>query len=135
MSRQHRILRASCTLLAVLAFAAGCSDTCTCPDDTGYPDQSTPDNVIEKLEMAYEAMDTDAYMECLAEDFVFFLNPGIVAADMALPEYWDKQEEEVFHRHMFADTTIVESILATISFSSRMCHQTGSLCTATPGGM
>jgi hypothetical protein len=109
--------------LAAVALLAGCSsDTCTCPedvDDTGYPDQSTPDNVIEKLEMAYENLDGDAYMECLAADFIFFLNPDDVEADSTLPPYWDKAEERRMVEHMFADTTAIGSIDLTLTVVSR----------------
>jgi hypothetical protein len=106
-------------------MAGCCSDTSTCPegpdgpDDVEYPDQSTPDNVIEKLEMAYENLDGDAYLECLAEDFLFFLNPDDAAADSTLPEYWDKAEERRLHWHMFADTTVIESIELTLTVVSK----------------
>lgn len=121
--REHRIIRwAVAAVFAALALCAGCcSDTCTCPDDAdgvGYPDQSAPDNVIEKLEMAYEDMDTDAYIECLAEEFLFFLNPDDAAADPTLPPYWDKPEERMLHEHMFADTTVIESISLTLTVVS-----------------
>jgi len=108
--------------LAAVALLAGCTcDTCTCPDDGGhieYPDQSTPDNVIGKLAMAYENMDADEYMECLAEEFLFSLNPDDVAGDATLPPYWDKSEERMLHWHMFADTTVIESISLTLTVVS-----------------
>jgi ketosteroid isomerase-like protein len=109
--------------LAVLALVVGCSsDTCTCPEDvgdTGYPDQSTPDNAIQKLEMAYESMDADAYMECLAEDFLYFLNPDDLDDNPYLPPYWDKAEERTIAWNMFADTTAVGSIDLTLTVVSR----------------
>jgi len=105
--------------LGALLLAGGCtSDTCTCPggtDETGYPDQSTPDGVVEKLEMAYEAMDSEAYAECLAEDFAFFLHPDEVASEPELPEYWGKPMEQVIHSNVFADTTTIESITLTLA--------------------
>jgi ketosteroid isomerase-like protein len=109
--------------LAVVAVvgAGCCSDSGTGPDDGDleYPDQSTPDNVIEKLGMAYEEMDAEAYLDCLAEDFVFFLNPDEVEGDPTLPEYWGKAEETVIVHHMFADTTAIESVLVTLTVGSR----------------
>jgi hypothetical protein len=99
--------------------AGGCSDSSTGPGDGGgYPDQSTPNRVVEKLEAAYENLDTGAYMECLAADFVFFLDPDDVAADPALPEYWGRVEEQLLHAHMFADTSEIENIFLTLTVVS-----------------
>jgi hypothetical protein len=109
-------------LASLALLVSGCSDTCTCPEDVdafAYPDQSTPDNVLEKLEMAYENMDADAYVECLAEEFIFFLNPDDVGANPSLPPYWDKAEERMIVWHMFADTTAIGSIDLTLTIVSR----------------
>jgi ketosteroid isomerase-like protein len=120
MLRHHGTLAASYVLAAGLVFLAGCSRrSSTGPDGPGYPGQTTPDSVIEKLEMAYENMDTDAYMECLAEDFVFFLDPEEVAADSTLPEYWGRAEELRVHEHMFADTTTIESVALSLTVTSK----------------
>lgn len=117
--REHRTLKVGCALLVCLAFAlGGCSDKSTGPEDTGYPDQSTPDRVIEKLEMVYEAMDVEAYLECLAADFVFFLNTEDVAADSTLPEYWYAAEERVVHENMFGSGRAIESISLTLTVVS-----------------
>lgn len=121
MMRDSRALKAWCALAACLLLAlGGCSDTSTGPDDedTGYPDQSTPGNVLEKVEMAYGAMDADAYLECLAEGFVFFLNPDDVGSDPGLPEYWDRTEEQVVVGLMFADTTSIEDVRLTLTVVS-----------------
>jgi len=114
--RERRALKVGCALLMGVALAlGGCTTKTTGPEEIAYPDQSTPDNVIEKLEMVYEGMDVEAYMECLAADFVFFLNAEDVAADSTLPEYWYAPEERVVHENMFASGRAIESISLTLT--------------------
>jgi hypothetical protein len=100
--------------------AGGCSDSATGPDrpGAGGADQTTPDGLIRKLEMAYEDMHAGAYLDCLAEDFAFFLHPDDLTGDIALPEYWLKQDEEAIHQYMFGDETTVESIELTLNVIS-----------------
>jgi ketosteroid isomerase-like protein len=119
MMRDSRAVTAWCVLAACLLVAlGGCADRSVGPDGPTYPDQSTPDHVMEKLVQAYEAMDAGAYLECLAEDFVFFLNPEDVASDPGLPEYWDRAEEQVVAGLMFADTTSIEDVRLTLTVVS-----------------
>ncbi|MBD3348249.1 MAG: hypothetical protein GF400_03505, partial [Candidatus Eisenbacteria bacterium] len=74
-----------CVLLtAALAALPGCFGSSTGPDDDPeeagheYPPRTSPANVIAKLVEAYGRTDAEAYLDCLAEDFVFFLNPDDV---------------------------------------------------------
>jgi hypothetical protein len=76
-----------------------------------YPTRSSPENVITKLRLAYERMDAEAYLDCLAEDFTFYLNPEDVANDPSLPEYWDKAEETTIHNNMFGEETNVAGVM------------------------
>jgi hypothetical protein len=113
---RHRALRIGCALLAGIVLAlGGCTTRTTGPEAPEYPDQSTPDNVIEKLEMAYEATDVEAYVECLAEEFVFFLNAEDVSGDSTLPEYWHKAEERAVHENMFGGSRDIESISLSVT--------------------
>jgi hypothetical protein len=75
-----------------------------------YPIRSTPANTILKLRLAYERMDAEAYLACLAEDFVFHLNPQDVIDNPELPESWDKAEEDTIHARMFGEGTNVDSL-------------------------
>ena len=117
--RGHRTPKVGCALLVCVALAlGGCTTKTTGPEEIAYPDQSTPDNVIEKLEMVYEAMDTAGYMECLAAGFIFYLNPDDIIADPTLPEYWHKAEERIAHENMFGDGRVVESVSLTVTVVS-----------------
>jgi hypothetical protein len=80
--------------------------------DALYPLRDTPANAIEKLRQAYENMDAAAYLDCLAEDFIFFLHPDDVASNPWLPDYWDKSVEAAIHHNMFGEgTNVLEVIL------------------------
>jgi len=92
-------------LIAIAAtLVAGCSSTSGPGDteDTGYPERTTPDNVLAKLKQAYEDMDCEAYMDCLAEDFVFIpsLEDQFGWVD-PLPPSWDREAERRIHENMF----------------------------------
>jgi len=76
----------------------------------GYPLRDSPGNALEKLRQAYEAMDADAYLDCLAEDLVFYLHPDDVGAEPWLPDCWGKAEERTIAHHMFADSVSIESV-------------------------
>ena len=90
--------------LAVALILSGCSSsgTCTRPEeaeDDTYPARTSPENVIEKLNLAYEYKDLDAYLDCLADDVTFYLCPDDV--EPGEDPYWGKQVEESIHQSMF----------------------------------
>jgi hypothetical protein len=88
------------------------------PDGPSYRERTTPENVIYDLNLAYVEMDADEYLACLADSFVFHLNPDDVGnPDHPLPEYWGKDEEETIHRSMFAEGSDVVSISLTLTTS------------------
>lgn len=77
-------------------MAAGCSSSPTGPDSTGqsdYPERTSPENAIAKFEIACEAMDAGECLDCLSEDFRFYVNPADTQGDDALPEFWDRTVE------------------------------------------
>jgi hypothetical protein len=108
----------ACILLCVIAGAAlwGCS-TPGGPepdDDLECPLRTSPQGVVDRIEWAYEHRDLDAYLDCLAVDFIFF--PCWAPPD--LPNYWTRAEEDTIHRRMFGEGSGVDSIslaLATVS--------------------
>jgi hypothetical protein len=81
-----------------------------------YKPRTSPANVVYNLNTAYKWMNADEYLACLAEDFVFTLNPDDVNdPENPLPETWGKQEERDIHERMFADTTNVDRISLTLT--------------------
>ena len=83
--------------------------------DVRYPLRDTPANAIEKLRQAYENMDAAAYLDCLAEDFIFFLHPDDVASSPWLPDYWDKSIETAIHYNMFGEGTNVLDVILVLT--------------------
>ena len=110
-------------MLAVLAGAvllAGCS-TSSGPGDVEIPDleRTSPERVLAMLTRSYEEMDADGYLDCLAEEFVFYT----AEADQndpssPLPEDWDKATERIIHENMFGEETDVDRITLTLTNQS-----------------
>jgi len=91
-------------LIAIVAtLVAGCGSTSGPGDteDTGYPERTTPDNVLTKIERAFRNMDCDAYMDCLAEDFLFCPSYDQNDPNNPLPPCWDRETEREIHEDMF----------------------------------
>ena len=88
------------------------------PTPVQYKLRTSPQNVIYNLNTSYVYMNADEYLDCLAEDFIFFLNPDDLTEFPELPEYWDKNEEEQIHRNMFGESTDVEAIRLTFTHIS-----------------
>jgi len=139
MSRRARLLSESqarlvhsaavaCLLLAVAVASSGCFRTSSGPSDVeeehAYPRRTSPAKALEKLVEAYEAMDAEAYLDCLAEEFEFILNPDDVADPMNdLPESWGKPEERTIHEAMFSDTLDVTNVDLTLTNVSSQWSQ------------
>ena len=75
-----------------------------------YPLRDSPANALEKLRQSYELMDPVAYLDCLAEDFIFYVNPEDQANNPNLPPEWYKMDEASMHYNMFATGTSIEYI-------------------------
>lgn len=75
-----------------------------------YPLRDSPANALEKLRQSYELMDPVAYLDCLAEDFIFYVNPEDQANNPELPPEWYKPDEASMHYHMFGAISSIESI-------------------------
>jgi hypothetical protein len=119
------------TALVGAAIAwAGCSSSSTGPnpeptDQLVYKPRTCPESVLHNVHKAYENMDAEAYLDCLAEDYVFYLNPDDVDEDPEhpLPEWWDKIEERVIHENMFGKYTDVEGATLVFTHMSQSCDQ------------
>jgi hypothetical protein len=112
-------------VLATIVFAGGCWNPFAPPDNkppdippAQYRERTSPENVIHNLNTSYVWRNADEYLECLADSFVFHLNPDDVGNPQnPLPEYWGKDEEETIHRNMFAEGSDVVSISLTLTTS------------------
>jgi hypothetical protein len=80
-----------------------------------YPLRDSPENALEKLRQAYELMDAEAYLDCLAEDFIFYVNPDDWTNNPQLPPEWYKMDERCMHENMFSEGSTVEHV--TLSFT------------------
>jgi hypothetical protein len=80
-----------------------------------YPLRTSPANTVDKLAMAYEAMDLAAYVDCLAGPFAFYLCPDDLESNPELPEFWGRPTESVIHENMFSPTSPLESISAELA--------------------
>ena len=74
-----------------------------------YPVRDSPEHALQKLVEAYNAMDADAFIDCLSDTFSFWLNEQDVIDDPTLPCYWDVAIETGMHWNMFGGGSI-ESI-------------------------
>ena len=111
-------------LVAAVLAAAGCSSTAS-PEDTDarlYPARSSPDSVLAKLRLAHERRDVAAYVDCLAEDFIFYLSIADCAQDTTLPESWDRDQERDVAEAMFDAAGIVDSIFLDLTTLSAVLN-------------
>ena len=80
-----------------------------------YPLRDSPETALEKLRQAYELMDAEAYLDCLAEDLIFYVNPNDWTNNTRLPPEWYKPDEMSMHHNMFSEFSDVEHV--TLSFT------------------
>jgi hypothetical protein len=84
-----------------------------------YHERLSPEDVLHNLRTAYLWKNPDRYIECLAEDFIFFT----AEADQdptnedPLEPYWYRVDEEQLHRSMFS-SPMVEEITLTLTHIS-----------------
>ena len=109
-----------CLRLAVgiAAFAVACNpfQTGTPESPIGalipYPQPTSTDSVLKIIALALHAKDSPAYMDRLAEDFVFIPDPVQRESEefRNFPERWDRAHEEVFLAGLLsnADSLVLE---------------------------
>jgi len=110
-------------LLAALALGlAGCS--LFAPEEGGggggggddYKERTTRPNVIHNLIRSYQEMEADEYVDLLADDFEFWLNPAdLNDPQNPLPDYWGRAEEAAVAHNMLDEGTNVISIALTLT--------------------
>lgn len=122
MLKPHARFAPAVVLLAVLALSlAGCS--LFAPpgggdppgDDGSYKDRITCENVLHNLARSYERMESEEYIDCLADTFTFWLNEDDVIADPELPWYWDLAMESAIAHNMLDEGTAILSIQLTLT--------------------
>ncbi len=119
------IIALLCAVSCAAVLVGGCSTTSSGPDIPEGPefrDRESPENVLYNLELAYEEMDLEEYLDCLSEDFEFFpCQDDVNNPDLNIPAVWWKVHEQDMHENMFADSSDVESISLTLTIMSIEC--------------
>ena len=123
MLRTSARLKLAVVLLAALALGlTGCSlfapENGDPPGTTGdtYKERTTRPNVIHNLIRAYQEMESDEYINLLADEFEFWLNPGdLNDPENPLPPYWGKTEEADIAHNMLDEGTNVITITLTLT--------------------
>ena len=73
----------------------------TSPVNASVPREA--EDTIDRVLAAYAERDVDAYLDCLAEDFLFVPDPDVDALfGVPVGEPWGKATEEAIHRRMFS---------------------------------
>jgi len=116
------IIALLCAVSCAAVLVGGCSTTSSGPDipvDPEFRDRTSPENVLYNLELAYEEMHLDEYLDCLSLDFEFFpCQDDVNDPDLDIPAVWWKTDEATLHENMFADSSDVESISLTLTVAS-----------------
>ena len=116
------IIALLCAVSCAAVLVGGCSTPSSGPDIPAGPefrDRTSPENVLYNLELAYEEMDLDEYLDCLSEDFEFFPNEDDVNnPELDIPAVWWKVDEAAMHENMFAGDSDVETITLTLTIAS-----------------
>jgi hypothetical protein len=136
MSRRLRSLLAFLLVAyaTVAVLSAGCFRNTASPQETveddGYPVRSHPDSVMLKFNMAYVAMDLEAYLDCLADTFQFHLrDQDCNNPDVDLPCWWGKGCEDTIHTRMFG----VEDMVGVDGIQLTMYNETAVFDPGEPG--
>jgi len=114
------IIALLCAVSCAAVLVGGCSTAGPGPDipaDPEFLDRTSPENVVYNMELAYEEMDLEEYLDCLSEDFEFFQTEEDVQHH-ELPAVWWKTDEAAMHENMFADSSDVESVSLTLTIVS-----------------
>ncbi len=116
------IIALLCAVSCAAVLVGGCSSAGPGPDIPAGPEfreRTSPENVVYNLELAYEEMDLEEYLDCLPEDFQFFPNEEDVNdPENPIPPLWLKTDEAAMHENMFAGDSDVESISLTLTIAT-----------------
>jgi hypothetical protein len=88
---------------AVLLLLAGCSDDSARPrpkhtESSPYKDLSQKWHVLYNVELSYNEMNAERYIEVLDENFIALFYSGDVGG--GVPEWWPRSDEEASAREM-----------------------------------
>ena len=119
----RRRLLVSGLCLVVALSATGCWNPFAPPEgedppvNVSYKLRTSRENVLHNLRQAYVYKNLDEYLDCMSEDFMFYLNPDDPYEDPENPldDSWDKQTEEDIHEAMFADVERISLTMTHIS--------------------
>ena len=101
------------SLISVFLLTGGCEnpfnpDTITGSEDYIIRSNSTPRNVLENLETAYNQQNLDLFISCLSQSFRFELlssETDLAGVDMdgdgIKDSWWDYDKEVEYHRNLF----------------------------------
>ena len=96
----------SAIALTVVVFLLGCDEErCVCPGPWLPYDQTSPANVLKKLQQTYQRQDPVGYAEILADDFRFYFHPA-TREEYDLPEFWTRLEDSTCTSRLFASDEI-----------------------------
>jgi len=119
-------------LAAALLLSSVMVLSCTTDPMAEPPVQTAEDSsraVIEKLELSYDSLDLDMYLECLTGDFQFLLDPVDWAdydGDGVVDSCWGKDIEEQIHEELFEGGE-VEAIELTLDIPEGVPDSVGFL--------
>lgn len=107
------------TLATLFVLLTGCATNNVSPgpqQGPGYDLRTTPENVLENIELAYEEMDPEGYLDTMSEDFIFYPSDRDVQdPDMQIPPEWYKTDETTMHENMFDESSDVVSVSLTLT--------------------
>jgi hypothetical protein len=123
MRRSVFLRAAACVVAVCLALASGGCWNPFAPDEGGggngggatYLLRTTHANVLNNLVTAYEDMNAEEYLDCLADTFIFYLNPADVTPGSGLPKYWSKATEDTIAHNMFDDGSSIDNVDLTLT--------------------
>jgi len=91
----------------------------SCDDDSvsppAPPDLSTPEAIVEQLQVAYRERDIEAYADLLAPEFRFYFQP-VDAAGLGV-ESWDAEQDSTGTDALFGSNQ-VSSILVDLTYGA-----------------
>ena len=100
-------------LVVLAAFVWGCGEESDCvncpPPPPRYPNQTSPENVVESLAASYERREIEPYAVLLDPEFRFYFQQRDIPADLPR-ESWNRDEDSTGTAALFNATTEVSKI-------------------------
>jgi hypothetical protein len=107
----------ACTGTSIWTMFGVCDPNSCPPPVSNYLPQTSPQNVVANLQMAYGERNIDEYRKLFTEDFIFVFNPADpVDPDHPSPPQWSLTDELSSTQNMFADELVTKIELSSYSF-------------------